>query len=646
MFYYEVTVNSQAYQGKEALTYHSRQKLAPGTVVRVPLRRTHILGFIIRVVSKPSFTTKPAEEVSDLRPLPPQLLQLALWLPSYYPSGQGSIGQQFLPRNIPRNFVSNTPAKPESPYLSDNTLPPLTAEQQQIISKISHPNTYVLHGETGTGKTRVYMELAKKTLEDGRSVIMLTPEIALTPQLAQNFKAIFGKRVLVTHSQLTEKERRDIWVQMLTATYPLLVIGPRSALFAPLHNVGLIVLDESHEPSYKQEQSPHYLSSKVAAKLASIHHATLILGSATPSIVDYFTATKKEKPILRMTQLAQSTNVNLPTIDIVDLRSRTNFTRTPYLSDQLLLAIGKALRAKEQTLLFLNRRGTARIVLCDQCGWQALCKRCNLPLTYHGDQHVIRCHTCGHIEAAVSSCPICGNPQIVLKSIGTKAIVDKISSIFPEARVQRFDTDNKKSERIEQHYEAISKGNIDIIVGTQILAKGLDLPRLSVVGVVIADTSLNFPDYTADERTYQLLRQVIGRVGRGHRDSNVILQTYNPDNFIVQAAANSQWDSYYQHELEIRKRFTFPPFCFLLKLTCRRTSEAAALKAAASLTQTIEESGIRVLIDGPSPSLYEKVGDKYQWQLVLKAKQRAELLKIVDILPAGWTYDIDPLDLL
>ena len=645
MLYYEVIVSSPSYKGREPLTYHSDRELAIGSIVQVPLRRTTALGFIVHSASRPHFATKAISEIFNLPALPAPTAKLALWLSSYYPSGLGSIGQQFLPKTLTRKTVPEDDSAYETPRATDK-LPPLTSDQSRVVAAIGEPDTYTLHGETGTGKTRIYIELAQRTLAAGKSVVILTPEISLTPQLAKNFKTAFGDQVLVTHSQLTEKERRTIWLHIIASDKPLLIIGPRSALFTPLKNIGLIVMDESHEPSYKQEQSPHYLTSKVAAQLAAFHRAILVLGSATPSIGDYFIAEQRQKPILRITALAQPGAFKPPRIDIVDLRNRANFTRSPHLSDQLLTAVDAALRAGEQSLLFLNRRGTARVVLCEQCGWQAVCDHCNLPLTYHGDTHIMQCHTCGRSKPAVSSCPVCGNPKIVLKSIGTKSIVDNISSIFPNARIQRFDTDNKKSERIEQHYTSILNGNIDIIVGTQILAKGLDLPKLSVVGVVIADTSLNFPDYTADERTFQLLRQVIGRVGRGHRDSSVILQTYDPSNFIVQAAANNNWDDYYQRELASRQKFLFPPFCFVIKLACRRASSAVASKKADELAEHIRALGLRVIVDGPAPSMYEKVGNKYQWQLIVKAKQRAELLKIIDILPTDWSYDIDPINLL
>jgi len=645
MFYYEVIVGTASYRGKEALTYSSEQKLVVGSIVDVALKHNTVVGVVSAEVPKPSFATKTVTATADIPPLPVELIELASWLSDYYPAGLGSIGQQFLPKTISQKASLPRPDQQQRSATSA-TLPALTTEQQNVISRIKKPDTYLLHGDTGTGKTRVYIELARQTLSQGQSAVILTPEIALTPQLAHNFQSIFGDQVVVTHSRLSAAERRKVWLQILTSSQPLLVIGPRSALFSPLKNIGLIVLDESHEPSYKQEQSPHYLAGKVAAKLASLHHATLILGSATPSIVDYSLATQKQKLVLRMQQLAQPATYSRPNVQVVDLRDRKHFTQKPHLSNELLAAVGASLQAGEQSLLFLNRRGTARVVLCEQCGWQAICSHCNLPLVYHGDRHAMQCHTCGRTYPAANTCPICRSPKVVLKSIGTKAIVDEITTAFPGARIQRFDTDNKKSERIEQHYEALRSGKVDIIIGTQILAKGLDLPKLSVVGVVIADTSLQFPDYTADERTYQLLRQVIGRVGRGHRESNVIVQTYDPDNFVIQSAIKGSWDKFYTHELSQREKFLFPPFCHLLKLTCRRASSTAAQRKAEELATAVKAAGIRVVIDGPSPSIHEKVGNKYQWQLVLKAKQRRELLRVIDMLPSGWTFDIDPTNLL
>ncbi len=613
--------------------------------MQVALRNVSVLGFVSRSVPKPvGFETKVIEKAFSIPPLPSVLVGLAPWLSAYYPAGLGVVGQQFLPRSLP--LQSLTPNPPDECSTTDTELPPLTLEQRKVIERIQEPNTYLLHGETGSGKTRVYIELTRQTLQHGRSAIILTPEIALTPQLERSFKTVFRHQVVVTHSHLTESARRKIWLQILSAQEPLIVIGPRSALFSPLRNIGLIVMDESHEPSYKQEQSPHYLTSRVAAKLASLSNAVLVLGSATPTITDYFVATQRQKPILRMHAVAKTTTAKPSVVQIVDLRDRSHFTKKPHLSDKLIAVIKASLQVGEQSLLFLNRRGTARLIICEQCGWQAACKHCNLPLTYHGDDHAMRCHTCGRSWPAISSCPTCHSSNVLFRSIGTKAIYNEVSATFPEARIQRFDADNKKSERIEQHYEAVRSGQVDILIGTQILAKGLDLPNLSVVGVIAADTSLYFPDYTASERTYQLLRQVIGRVGRGHRDGHVIIQTYTPENNVIQAAANSQWSNFYEQELSERKQFLFPPFCHLLKLTYQLTSNAAAEQKAKKFVELLRATGIRVKIEGPAPSTHEKVNGKYEWQIVLKATQRSELLKAIAILPSGWSYDLDPINLL
>lgn len=644
MFYYQAFVNDIGYKGNTPLTYSSDISVVIGTIVVVPLKNVLVTAFIFKEVTKPTFTTKSIDKVLNLPPLPRHLVELAKWLQAYYPSSVGIVAQQLLPKSL-SNLHLNEPSS--EPYPSSSNMPNLTADQEGVIKQINNPGTYIVHGETGSGKTRVYIELAMRTLKNGRSVIMLVPEIGLTPQLTQNFRATFGQHnVVVTHSQLTDKERKDRWSEIISAERPLVIIGPRSALFSPVQNIGLIVLDEAHEASYKQDQSPHYHTARVAAQLAEISAAILVLGSATPSIVDYFMAQQKQRPILRMLHLAQSTTHYETSMQVIDLKDHSHFERSRYLSNELIASIEKALVNNEQSLLFLNRRGTARVVLCDQCGWQALCPHCNLPLTYHGDSHILRCHTCGHTEPAINSCPVCKKPNIVLKSIGTKAVFDEISTLFPHAKIQRFDTDNKKSERIEQHYTEIKSGSVDILVGTQILVKGFDLPKLSVVGIVIADTSLSFPDYTAQERTYQLLRQAIGRVGRGHRNSKVIIQTYAPDNPVIDSVVKNSWRTFYEQELLEREKFKFPPYYFLLKLAVRRASAKSSQKAAQNLIALLHTKTLKIIIDGPAPAMYEKVGNKFQWQVIVKARNRNELLKVIDLLPSGWTYDIDPLNLL
>ncbi|MGH7239777.1 MAG: replication restart helicase PriA, partial [Candidatus Saccharimonadales bacterium] len=503
-----------------------------------------------------------------------------------------------------------------------------------------------LHGDTGSGKTRLYIELTEKTLKNGKSAIILTPEIGLTAQLAQEFKASFGDRVIITHSQLTPAERRRTWQQLLTATQPLVVIGPRSALFSPLNNIGLIVIDESHDGSYKQNDAPHYSAITTAAKLAELSSCPLILGSATPSINDYFMAKSRVRPILRLSKPAIKTTQSQVRLIIIDIKERNQFKRSQLLSEKLIEYCEEALARKEQILLFLNRRGTARVTICADCGWNAVCPHCNLPLTYHGDTHLLRCHSCNYHQLPVSKCPNCGSSEINFKGSGTKAIEVEVKKLFPKAVTRRFDNDNPKRDRLEQAYDQLKSGKVDIIVGTQAVAKGLDLPKLTVVGVITADISLYLPDFSADERTYQLIRQVIGRVGRGHRPGTALIQTYNPDNPIIQAAVYGDYESFYRHELAARQKFNFPPARHMLKLTIGRASANSAEAACAKLKLMLEQFNLKIMIDGPSPCFHETKNGKHYWQLVLRANQRSELLAALSRVPVGTASELDPVSLL
>lgn len=645
MNYYLVWVRSIKYRGHEPLTYSSAQSLAPGQLVRVALQKEQVLGFVERAVNKPSFACKPVDFAYDLPSLPAQTIDLARWLMAFYATTLGTATAQILPADL----SAKTAAALESIIVntSSTTLPPLNEGQLDVVDKITKPDTYLLHGKTGSGKTRVYVELAQRTIAADKSVMVLTPEISLTSQLAGSFRAVFGEQVIVLHSQLTPAQRQKAWLQILATSVPLVIIGPRSALFTPVNNLGLLVIDEAHEPAYKQEQAPYYHARSVASMLARLHDAPLVIGSATPSVSDYFLAEQYQKPILRITQLAALQDAAPVDVRIIDLKDRTLFTRSPRLSQALLDAIQGSLNRGEQSLVYLNRRGTARIVLCENCGWQALCPHCDLPLVYHADSSSFRCHTCGYHEPIVTSCPNCHHPSVVFKSFGTKAITDELAKLFPHARIQRFDTDNKKSESFQEHYDAVKAGEVDILVGTQLLAKGLDLPKLSTLGIVLADSSLSMPDFSARERTYQLLSQALGRIGRGHVAGTAVVQTYHPDSQLIRDAIDDNWDDFYKSELQERRTYHFPPFYYLLKLTCRRTSYKSAESAAIKLKDQITAAIPGLEIDGPTPSFYEKLAGKYQAQLVLRTTQRSKLLDAIKLLPhSGWSYDIDPTNLL
>jgi len=648
MNYYEVLVGDSQFHGDGALTYSWEGLLAIGTVVRIALRSRSALGIVFHEVPKPSFATKPIAAVADSPPLASETMQLLNWLRGYYPAPLGVIVRQFLPPStvfVGAAKIKRPTIKAPEVECSPKLLPNLNNEQTDACQQIEKPGSYLLHGITGSGKTRIYQELALRTLQAGRSVIVLTPEIGLTEHLVQAFTGM-PQQTFVLHSRLTASARRDIWYKLLASIEPVIVIGPRSALFTPLRNVGLIVMDESHDQAYKSDSAPHYRTDRVAAKLAQLHNALFVSGSATPNIEDLYVAEAKGRPIVSLTSLATQSEYSAPTTNIVDLRDKSVYGRSRILSQPLISSMSAALDRSEQILLFLNRRGTASAVLCSTCGWRATCLHCDLPLTYHGDSHNLRCHVCGRNKPLPPSCPDCGQTDIVLRTIGTKAVFDEVHRLFPAAQLKRFDTDTAKSDQIQNQLETLQSGEVDIIIGTQMITKGLDLPRLAVVGVLNADSSLLVPDFAATERTYQLISQVVGRVGRGHRAGHVVLQTYNPDYPVLQDALTQNWSTFYTRELAERHMYHFPPFCYLLRLSCARATQTSAEKTATILEAQLHASYPNLRIEGPSPAFHPREGGKYKWQLIVKSPSRATLLRIIADLPSGWNYDIDPIDLL
>ncbi len=637
---------SQRYHSEKPLTYASEATLRLGTLVTVPLQRQTVVAVVVQEVKKPDFATKNIIRTIGRNPLPKQLLSLIGWLKNYYPAPFGQIVSTL----IPSSLATQSRLKPDQNKQAaiKKILPPLTDEQKKALKAIrtKSPMSVLLHGDTGTGKTRVYLERAQECIDRGQSVILLTPEIGLTPQLALTCQEVFPQQTVVMHSNMTPAARRNMWLRILDSAQPLVVIGPRSALFAPVKNLGLIVIDEFHETSYKQEQAPHYQATRVGAKLATLHQAQLILGSATPPVSDYFAFSQKQLPIVRMQQQAVKHNFGKSTVTIVDIKNRQLFNRSSWLSDMLIDAIERAVKNQQQVLIFLNRRGTARLVLCQDCGWQTLCPNCDLPLTYHGDTHTLHCHTCGHSEKSPTRCPNCGSNDILFRSVGTKSLVTEIERLIPNIRVARFDSDTHKSMSLEQRYEAIKDGSVDVLVGTQMLGKGLDLPKLSVVGIVTAETSLFFPDYTAEERTFQLITQALGRVNRGHTAGTAIVQSHHPDSSIIRAAAAKDYASFYDQQIQERQLYKFPPFRYALKLTCTRASAVSARRSSSQLQEKLANTHLPIEIIGPSPAFIEKTHGKYHWQLVIKAAERHVLTNIISALPANWSYDIDPNNLL
>ena len=646
MHYYEVAPNQIIRATSATFTYASESALTIGTLVVIEVGKKALIGVIVRPVTKPKYDTKLISAVIEEQPLPEQMIHLAQWLSSYYSTHFATVLQTILPRGLQKARRQRKVQSHET--FRDRTNIVFTDEQKNAINTVESmsPGTAILHGVTGSGKTHVYIELAKRVIERDQSVILLIPEIALTSQVVDEFSHHFSDTIL-THSRQTEAERHMAWRDALNSDTARVAIGPRSALFLPLKNVGLILIDEAHEPSFKQEQSPRYSALRAASVLASLHSAKVVLGSATPAIADYYLAQKAERPIITMSKRARD-NAIPPTISLVDMTKRANFKRHRFLSDKLLDQLTETFASNHQALVFHNRRGSASTTLCENCGWSAMCSRCFIPLTLHADKHHLRCHVCGVIDKVPTSCPDCGAADIIHKGIGTKLIESELRKLFPDKVIARFDGDSESGESIEQKYKELYNGEIDLIIGTQVIAKGLDLPKLRSVGVIQADSGLSLPDYGSSERVFQLLAQVIGRVGRSHHPTTVIVQSYQPSHPAVVDGLAQDYAHFYDAAIAERERSHFPPYTYLLKLTCVYKTEAAAIKNAQKLANELRSKAIEgVQILGPTPAFYERQRDTYRWQLVLKSPKRAALTAILAHLPpTHWQYELDPISLL
>lgn len=646
MHYYEVAPNQLVRAGSATFTYGSHMALPIGTLVSVEVGKKNLLGVVVREVKKPTYATKIILSVIEAQPLPAALISTALWMSDYYATHLSSVLQTLLPRGLQKNRRQ----KHTTPHQSrrQRTTIVFNLEQSEAIKTIDtmSPGSALLHGVTGSGKTHVYIELAKRTLEKGKSVIILVPEIALTSQLLDEFSHHFAD-ILLTHSRQTEAQRHLVWQEALYSTSPRIIIGPRSALFMPIKGVGLIVIDEAHEPSFKQEQSPRYSALRVASILGQHNNAKVIFGSATPSIADYFLAKKSDRPIIHMPTRAQKDTV-APSISLIDMTKRADFKNHRFISDHLIKTIASGIENGHQALVFHNRRGSASTTLCESCGWAAMCPRCFIPFTLHADKHTLQCHICGQHDKIPTNCPVCQSVDIIHRGIGTKLIETELRKLFPNKNIVRFDGDSESGDTVEQKYQELYDGTIDIIVGTQVIAKGLDLPKLRTVGVIQADAGLALPDFNASERTFQLLAQVVGRVGRSHHPTSVIVQSYQPTHVAVVDGLNQNYEHFYKSTLATRKQALFPPFTYLLKLTCIYKTEAAAIKNSKQLGALLKQNALpSIQVLGPTPAFYERQHDTYRWQLTVKSPSRADLLALLHYLPpAHWQFELDPTSLL
>jgi primosomal protein N' (replication factor Y) len=510
------------------------------------------------------------------------------------------------------------------------------------------PSVFLLFGVTGSGKTELYIRALEKTVASGRKGICLVPEIALTPQTIERFAARFPGRVAVLHSGLSPGEQFDEWHALRDGQYDV-VVGARSALFAPISDVGLIIIDEEHEWAYKQEDaSPRYHAREVAIELARLQGAAVILGSATPAVETFY---KTQRGEFRLLELPERIGPgSLPRVELVDLRQELRAGNVGLFSRALVSAMRESLGRGEQVVLFLNRRGTATFVQCARCRHVFRCPRCSIALTYHSAEGVLRCHRCHYTMRTPRSCPRCGGGRLRFLGIGTQRVEQELGWLFPGVRALRWDSDAVRTRYGHERFlSSFREHRADVLIGTQMVAKGLDMPEVTLAGVISADMGLNFPDFRAGERTFQLLCQVAGRAGRGAKPGRVIIQTYSPENYAIRAAAGHDYRGFYQREIAYRRRYRYPPFTRLVRLVYVHKNEDACRREAERLRALLEEKGRKefghVELIGPLPAFAARVRGRYRWQILLRGGAPTELLEDV-ALPQGWTVDVDPMGML
>ncbi|WP_251846952.1 primosomal protein N' [Enterococcus faecalis] len=507
----------------------------------------------------------------------------------------------------------------------------LNAEQQVAVETIlqsvqeQQSQTYLLEGITGSGKTEVYLQVIAEVLNQGKTAIMLVPEISLTPQMVQRFKSRFGEHVAVMHSGLSQGEKYDEWRKIERGEAEV-VVGARSAIFAPIENIGVIIIDEEHEASYKQEETPRYHARDLAIWRSEYHHCPVVLGSATPSLESRARAQKNVYQRLRLTQRANQA-ATLPTIDVVDMRQEVENGNVSSFSMSLQEKLQERLEKNEQSVLLLNRRGYSSFVMCRDCGYVLPCPNCDISLTLHMDSKTMKCHYCGHEERIPYRCPNCGQDKIRYYGTGTQKVEEELQTLLPDSRILRMDVDTTRRKGAhEKILRTFGEGQADILLGTQMIAKGLDFPNVTLVGVLNADTALNLPDFRSSERTFQLLTQVSGRAGRAEKPGEVIIQSFNPEHYAIQLAKSQDYEDFYTKEMYIRHRGDYPPYYFTVQITASHPEENEAAKQMFQIATKLKQGlSPQAILLGPTPNAIMRVNNRYFYQVIIKYKQEPML---------------------
>ncbi|WP_187986354.1 primosomal protein N' [Listeria marthii] len=517
----------------------------------------------------------------------------------------------------------------------------LLPDQQTACEKINaakEQETFLIHGVTGSGKTEIYLQTIEAKLKEGKEAIVLVPEISLTPQMVERFKSRFGSEVAVLHSALSSGEKYDEW-RKIERKEARVVVGARSAVFAPFENLGIIIIDEEHEASYKQEDNPRYHARDVAIWRATKYQCPVVLGSATPSLESFARA---KKGVYTLIELPSRVNDRaMPEVNVVDMREELRKENRTEFSTELLEKIKDRIVKKEQTVLMLNRRGYSSFVMCRDCGYVVECPNCDISLTYHQSSNQMKCHYCGHEERVPQKCPSCEGEHIRYFGTGTQKVEESLTKLIPEARVIRMDVDTTRTKGAhEKLLNSFRNHEADILLGTQMIAKGLDFPDITLVGVLNADTMLHLPDFRASERTFQLLTQVSGRAGRHERTGEVVVQSYNPEHYSIEFAKKHDFIGFYNHEMQLRKIGSYPPFYYLTMINVSDENEMKAIRTIQEMAQFLRgKLGPDAVILGPVPSTITRIKNKYRYQCIIKYKIEPNLKKELKTLITHYQKD-------
>lgn len=521
----------------------------------------------------------------------------------------------------------------------------LNDEQQAIVETVSaaigkDSTPFLLEGVTGSGKTEVYLHIIDKVLKQGKTAIVLVPEISLTPQMTHRFISRFGKQVAIMHSGLSDGEKYDEW-RKIKSGKARVVVGARSAIFSPLDNIGAIIIDEEHEASYKQESNPRYHARDVAILRAKYHKAVVVLGSATPSIESRARASRKVYHFLQLTKRANP-KASLPQVEIADFRDYLGQKSPSNYTPLLLEKIANRLERGEQSVLMLNRRGYSSFIMCRECAYVDNCPNCDISLTLHMDTKTMNCHYCGFTKAIPRTCPNCNSRSIAYYGTGTQKAYDELQEVFPQARILRMDVDTtRKKGAHEKILKAFGNGEADILLGTQMIAKGLDFPNVTLVGVLNADTSLNLPDFRSSERTFQLLTQVAGRAGRGDKSGEVVIQTYNPDHYAIQLAKKQDYETFYRYEMSVRKQMSYPPYYYTVGITLSLADELELTRKAYQVLAMLKEAlSPEAKLLGPTPKPIARTHNLYHYHIIIKYRFEDNLETVLNRI-LDWTQEKD-----